>query len=113
MRILDINGNEIESPDLDKGRLERETIFIAHHDAVEEVAEEGHWETIKEYPNGGKDVDWIVDIPGVEAKGPWDEYEDIYRYIEFTEEDLAFYEECKKSVWDHMAEAMREGVNSI
>lgn len=113
MRILDINDNEIESPDMNKGYLERETILVATHEAVEEIIEEGHWETIKEYPNGGKDVDWIVDVPGVEAKGPWDEYEEILRYVEYTEEELALITEQKKSVWDHMAEAMREGVNSI
>ena len=45
--------------------LERETI---HHDAVEEVKEEGHYEVVAEYPNGGQDVEWIIDTPGVESR---------------------------------------------
>lgn len=85
MRILDQNGTEITSPDLEKGYLQEERILIRHHDAVEAVAEQGHWETVAEYANGGKDVDWIVDVPAVEAKDAWDEYENILRYALFTQ----------------------------
>ena len=89
MRILDINGNEITNPDLSLGRLEEEKLFVAHHEAVEEVPEAGHYKVIAEYPEtGGKDVEWVVDVPAVEAQEAWDEYEDILRYIPFTEEEL-------------------------
>ena len=89
MRTLDAAGAELETPDLEKGYLTEERRFVAHHEAVEAIAEEGHWETIAQYRNGGKDVDWVVDVPGVEAAEAWDEYEDIYRYIEYTEAELA------------------------
>jgi hypothetical protein len=89
MRILDAAGVEIQTPDLGKGRLVEERIFVAHHEAIEAVAEEGHWEVIIQYRNGGKDVEWVVDVTGVEAAEAWDEYEDIYRYIEYTEAELA------------------------
>lgn len=90
MRIFDVNNIEIESPDLDKGYLKEDSLFVTHHEAVEAVEEEGHWEVIAEYPEtGGQDVEWIVDVPAVVAKEAWDEYEDIYRYIEYTEEELA------------------------
>ena len=98
MRILDENGMIIESPDMEKGYLKNDNLFVCHHEAIEAVEEQGHWETIREYPNGGKDVDWIVDVPAVEAKEAWDEYEDILRYILYTEEELAEMEaEYKRS----------------
>jgi len=89
MRIFDVNDIEIESPDMEKGYLVEDSLFIAHHEAIEAVDEQGHWETVAEYPNGGKDVEWIIDVAGVEAKEAWDEYEDILRYIEYTPEELA------------------------
>lgn len=92
MRIYDENDNLMDSYDESKGRLVEDQLFICHHEAVEAVEEQGHWETIAEYPNGGKDVDWIVDVQAVKAQEAWDEYEDIYRYIPYTEEELA---ECK------------------
>ena len=79
MRILDSNNKEITSPDLNLGHLVQKSVFVKHHDAVSAVAEQGHYKTIREYPNGGKDVEWVVDIPGVEGKDAWDEDEDIDR----------------------------------
>lgn len=95
MRILDGNNIEIPAPDYDKGYVVREKCFVAHHDAAEAVEEKGHWEVIAEYPNGGRDVSWVVDVPGVEAAEAWDEYEDILRYIPFTPEELAEIEARK------------------
>lgn len=88
MRILDENNIEIENPDCELGYLKEEKLFIQHHEATEAVNEEGHYEVIAEYPNGGKDVKWIIDVEAAEAEEAWDEYEDIYRYILYTEEEL-------------------------
>ena len=76
MRILDVNDVEVEVPNLERGYLKEESLFIAHHEAVEAVEEEGHWETVVEYPNGGRDVNWVADVPAVEAEEAWDEYEE-------------------------------------
>ena len=95
MRILDLGGMELENPDLSLGYLTEEEILISHHEAVEAAAEQWHYETIAEYPNGGKDVKKIVDIPGVEAQDAWDEYETIQRYVPYTEEELAAMEEAR------------------
>ena len=92
MRILDENNVEITSPDLSLGHLVEEEVFVAHHPAVEEVREQWHYETVYEYLNGGKDVVKVVDVPGVEAKDAWDEYETILRYVPYTEEELAALE---------------------
>lgn len=88
MKIFDENGVEIESPDLEKGYLKNDSLFIMHHEAVDAVEEVGHFEVIAEYPNGGKDVEWVVEVPGVTAQEAWDEYEEILRYIPYTDLEL-------------------------
>ena len=134
MRILDENNIELteEQINLELGYLRPESIISIHHEAVEEVKEVGRYEVIAEYPNGGKDVVWIIDVPGTEAKEAWDEYEDIQRYVLYTEEELAAKEAEKKAkeeeaklnaqlrqlaanavTWDELAEALKKGVNSI
>ncbi len=87
MRILDENGMEI-SPDYSKGWVQNEEILKAHHEAVAAVEEVFHYEVVKEYANGGKDVQKVIDVPGVKAQDAWDEYETIGRFIPFTEEEL-------------------------
>lgn len=104
MRILDENGIEIESPDLEKGYLKEESLFIMHHEAVEAVEEVWHYETVAEYPNGGKDVAKVIDVQGVEAQEAWDEYEDILRYILYTEEELAEREKAREEAYKKSAE---------
>ena len=89
MRVLDYFDQEVPNPDLELGYLNVDQLLKARHPAVEAVEEQGHWETIAVSPNGGKDVKWIVDVVAVDAEEAWDEYEDIYRYILYTEEELA------------------------
>lgn len=134
MRILDENNIELteEQINLELGYLRPESIISIHHESIEETKEIGHYEVIAEYPNGGKDVAWIIDVPGIEAKEAWDEYEDIQRYVLYTEEELAAKEAEKKAkeeeamlnaqlrqaaanavTWDELAEALKKGVNSI
>ena len=88
MKIIDSNGVEIANPDLTLGYLKPETQTI-HHDAVEGVEEVWHYETIAEYPNGGKDVRKVVDVPGVTAKDAYDEEVEVQRYVLYTAEELA------------------------
>jgi hypothetical protein len=95
MRILDEQNNVLESIDEAKGYLQKDSLFVCHHEAVEAVREQGHWETIKEYPNGGKDVEWVIDVPAVEAKEAWDEYEDILRFVAYTAKELAEFQIAK------------------
>ena len=95
MKIIDSNGNLIEAPDLTKGYLKQETQTI-HHDAVAGVEEVSHYETIAEYPNGGKDVRKMVDVPGVEAQEAYDEEVEVQRYVLYTAEELAAQEKARK-----------------
>ena len=95
MKIIDSNGNPIEAPDLTKGYLKQETQTI-HHDAVAGVEEVSHYETIAEYPNGGKDVRKAVDMPGVAAREAYDEEVEVQRYVLYTTEELAAQEKARK-----------------
>lgn len=89
MRILDFENNEILNPDYELGHAEPEEIVTAHHEAVEAVEEVWHYETLRVYPNGGKDVVRVVDVPGVPAQEAWDETETILRWHPYSEEELA------------------------
>ena len=113
MRIIDENNVEITSPDLSLGYLVQEEMFISHHEAVEAVPERWHYETIKAYPNGGKDVTKVIDVPGVEAREAWDEYEIILRYIRYTEEELAEIEEAKKNSLPNRMTSIESDVASL
>ena len=77
----------INNPDLSLGYL-RNDIRIQHHEAIEGVEEVWHYETIAEYPNGGKDVEKVIDTEGVEARDAWDEEIPIQIYVLYTEEEL-------------------------
>lgn len=87
MKIIDENKNIITNPDLDLGYLVNDTETI-HHDAIEAVKEKFHYETIAEYPNGGKDVQKIIDVEEVKAKDAWDEEIPIQKYILYTAKEL-------------------------
>ena len=78
---------ELEEYDLELGYIKADTL-TTHIEAVEGVEEKGHYVTVREYPNGGKDVEWIVDVPGVGAVEEHDETEEILVYVAYTEEEL-------------------------
>ncbi len=95
MKIIDETGAVIESPDLTLGYLIAAAEEVTHP-AVEGVEEQWHWETVTEYPNGGKDVQKIVDRPGVPAQEEWVEQVPIQKYVRYTAEELAAQEEARK-----------------
>lgn len=91
--IYDVNFVRLDGYDPRAGKLEQKSRVI-HHDTVEAIVEQGHWETIAEYPaTGGKDVAWIVDVPGVECHEAYDEVEEYYAYVPYTAEELAAIKE--------------------
>ena len=91
MKILDETGAVVENPDLTLGYLTDDTEEITHP-AVEGVEEQWHWETVTEYPNGGRDVQKIVDRPGIQAQEEWVEQVPIQKYVRYTAEELAAQE---------------------
>ena len=95
MKIIDETGAVVENPDLTLGYLTDDTQPL-EHPAQEAVAEVAHYETVAEYPSGGRDVQRVVDVPGVPAKPAWTEQLPIKRYIRYTTEELAAQEEARK-----------------
>lgn len=90
MRILDENNNVLNENEINygAGQLVLDTITI-EHPSVKAVAEQGHYVTVAEYPNGGKDVEWVVDVAGVEGCEAWTETEEIRRFVRYTAAELA------------------------
>ena len=91
MIVYDEQGNALDAEALDyaKGYLAVRK-RIHHHPAVEAAAELGHMETLEEYPaTGGRDVRWVVDTPGADAREAWDEEETYTEYVRYTEKELA------------------------
>ena len=95
MKIIDENGAVVENPDLTLGYLVDDTEPV-EHPSVEGVDEVSHYETVAEYPNGGRDVRKVIDVPGVPAQAAWTEQMPVQRYIRYTEEELAAQEEERK-----------------
>lgn len=114
MRIFnDDKTVEYSKIDLEKGYLKSDRLFIRHHEACDEVKEEGHYEVVCEYENGGKDLMWVVDVPAHPAREAYDEYEDIYIFVPFSDEELAQHEiaalKIKLSNTDYQALKYAEG----
>jgi hypothetical protein len=107
MKILDETGAVVENPDLTLGYLTTSTEEITHP-AVEGVEEQWHWETVTEYPNGGKDVQKVIDVPGVPAQAAWTEQVPIQKYVRYTAEELVAQEEARKKAeaWEKLPETV-------
>lgn len=95
MKILDENGIAMEKPNLTLGYLVDDTEPL-EHPAVEAVPELAHYETVAEYPSGGRDVKRIIDQPGTAAHAAWTEQVPILRYVRYTAEELAVQEDERK-----------------
>ena len=108
MEIYNENMELIENPDLSLGYL-KPSFRTVHHHAVEGVQERWHYEVIKEYPNGGKDIHKVIDVPGVEAKPAWDEEIPIQIYVPYTQEELdAIEAEKNKPTQEERIAALEE-----
>lgn len=88
MKVYNQNKDIIlKEYNLNLGKLVKDTITIVTEE-VKAVEEQGHYETIKEYSNGGKDVKWVVEVAGVEYQPAREETEEIYVYVPYTDEEL-------------------------
>lgn len=109
MKIYDETLNtELESPDLTLGRLEQARRLVAHHNAVER---QYHYEVMEgtvtdECPEGLR-----REVEDVAAAAAWDEYEDVQRYVPYTEAELAEIAEkaqAEKAAADAAAKAAEQ-----
>ena len=111
--IYNENMERIENPNLSIGYLKNSTRTV-HHEAVQAVEEVWHYETVREYPNGGRDVEKVIDVQGVEAKDAWDEEIPIQIYVPYTQEELDRIEEEKnKPTQEERITALEEALTAI
>lgn len=75
------------SIDLSKGFIDLRDRTV-HHPEQKEIPAEGHYEIIAEYENGGKDVEWVVDTPGVPYRAAYDEFIQYEVFVPFPEEEI-------------------------
>lgn len=68
-----------EDLDLTNGYLVEDYIEIQHEE-VPYVKEQYHYEVVKEYDNGGKDIVKVIDVKGQEHKEAYTEKETIQVY---------------------------------
>lgn len=88
MRILDMEGNPVENPNLDEGYLLPDKIFVAEHPAVPEVKEDYYYKTTYENEETGeREVEKVVITPYQAPQPAWTEYEDILRYHAYTPQE--------------------------
>lgn len=89
MRIFNEDKTvELFDCDLEKGYLKKDVIETDIPEQ-EEVVEEWHYEAIKEYPNGGKILEKVIDVEGKPYIPAHTEREEIWVYIPYTENELA------------------------
>lgn len=114
MKIIDETGAVITAPDMELGYLVEDTETV-HHDAIEAVKEVSHYETVAEYPNGGRDVRKVVDTPAVEGREAYDETVAIQRYIRYTSEELTQRKADQEAAAKRQAawEAMPDRVDAL
>lgn len=111
--IYNENMERIERPDMTLGYLKSST-HTEHHEAVDGVQEVWHYETVAEYPNGGKDIRKVVDVPGVEAQAAWDEEIPIQIYVPYTQEELDRMEaERNKPTTEQRVDALETTTDDI
>ncbi len=89
MRIFNESKTvELKEYDESKGYLKADVI-ITHFPEQEAIEEQSHYEVIAEYPNGGKDIEKVIDVEGKEYAPAHTETEDIFVYIPYTEDELS------------------------
>ena len=88
MKIYNIDKTQellAQDIDLTLGRLIEDEIVIKH-DAIQSVPEKGHYKVVAEYSNGGKDVEWVIDEPGIEGREAYEEKIPCHIYKPYSEE---------------------------
>lgn len=105
MEIYNENMEPVDNPDLSRGRLVKSK-RIVHHDAIDAVEEQWHYEVSKTYPNGGRDLVRVVDVQGVEGRPAWDEEIQILIYQPYTAEEIEAIEQekAKPTIEEQVAE---------
>lgn len=134
MLIFDEENKVIEEPDYNLGRVEPRQRTVIQRYVVDEPART-HTKVIRTYPNGGKDVETIVDTPEAahwetklpetgdavefddlfpdgQKTGEWVEnIQNYYLFIPYTKEELEEIQKKKKT--EKLEEEILERKNSL
>lgn len=86
---------ELFSYDIELGRLVQDKLFVAHHPKIHANAGKFHYKTVKEFPNGGKEVEKVWDVEPVKGQEAYDEHEDILVFIPYTHNELEIQRKAK------------------
>ena len=86
---------EYENLDFEAGYIvDKEEII--HHEAIEAQEEQGHFQVVAEYVNGGQDVKWIIDQEARPGEDAYDEIVQYQVYIPYSQEYMAHKEMRKQ-----------------
>ena len=77
---------ELNTPDLTLGHLEPARRLVAHHDAVER---QYHYEVMEGTVTDDCPEGLRREVEDVAARDAYDEYEDVHKYVPYTETELA------------------------
>lgn len=105
MKIYDATlEHELQNPDMTLGRLETAKRVTVHHEAVpESVRYEVMTGTVTaDFPDGLRQE---ITTP---AQGAWDEYEEVHRYVPYTDAELADIAEKAQAEKDAAAKASEQ-----
>lgn len=86
MKIYNENMELLSNYNMREGWLEQKTKTTIIP-AVAEVKEKGHYREIRSYANGGKDLEWVIDVEGVKGMPEREEVEEYYIFHPYTEEE--------------------------
>lgn len=90
MKIYDVTETQelnFGELDLDNGRLiDKEKII--HHEEIKMVQEKGHYQVMATYPNGGRDIAYVIDVPAQEGRPAYDEHIAYQIYLPYSREYL-------------------------
>ncbi len=88
MRVFDkTKTQELKEYDLEKGYLKND-VLVKILPEQQEQKEISHFETLAEFPNGGKSVIKVIEKEGVPYLPEREEKEVINVYVEYTAEEL-------------------------
>ena len=105
MKIYDSTlEHELQNPDLTLGKLETAKRVTVHHEAVPaSVRYEVMTGTVTaDFPDGLRQE---ITTP---AQGAWDEYEEVHRYVPYTDAELADIAEKAQAEKDAAAKASEQ-----
>ena len=103
---------ELFDVDLENGTLLDDLLQIGMTEGISEVDEVGHYEVVKEYPNGGKDVEWVVTIPRVEELPSQPIFEEIFIYKPYVRSVIS-EEEKEENKFHAKMTALEQRLNEL